>query len=453
MPIDFTDDGNLFEPEYQVVHPARNLALNEKIREMKAAGQDVYNGALGQSPFPIPQTGIDALAKHANENLYEAVLGIKPLREKIIKLHAHQPHFSEERCIVSPGCKEAAWLLFHVLKTPIFIASPTWVAYEPCARASQKRVVWVDTTYESKWKITPDALRCAFEKKPKDQTGLWVLINPDNPTGQTYTQEELSTLAEICRAHKVMVLSDEIYSLLAFDVTPGTNLTSMADVYPEGTIVASGLSKWASAGGWRLGYQLYPKELEHVLSRVKAAASWSYSCVAAPIQYAAIELMDTVVRRDCDYVRKASIILCAVADYLTNKFNQLGIRCHNADSAFYLLPDFEILRSPRIQSGQNLTDLLLAEAQIVMVEAGPCFGRPAEELTTRIAYIDFDGAAALASFELDHSHDVLTTRQYIDEVGYGEAFVEKACPNLYESMKRLWAWIENEKKALDFHHF
>ena len=105
---------NLFEPEYVTVQSARNLAMNEKIREMKAEGQEVYNGCLGQSPFPIPQVGLDALSNYASQNLYEAVLGIKPLREKIIELHGHQTHFTEDRCIVSPGCKELAWLLFHV---------------------------------------------------------------------------------------------------------------------------------------------------------------------------------------------------------------------------------------------------------------------------------------------------------------------------------------------------
>ena len=138
-------------------------------------------------------------------------------------------------------------------------------------------------------------------------------------------------------------------------------------------------------------YQLYPKELEHVLVRVKAAASWSYSCVAAPIQYAAIAMMDTIVSNNCDYVRKASIVLCSIANFLTKKFNDLGIKCHNAESAFYLLPDFEILRSEKIKCGQDLTDAMMNEAQIAMVEAGPCFGRPETELTCRLAYIDFDG--------------------------------------------------------------
>jgi len=446
--MDSTNPENLFEPEYVTVSSARNLAMNEKIREMKAEGQDVYNGCLGQSPFPIPQAGLDALAKYAGQNLYEAVLGIKPLREKIVQLHGHQPHFSEDRCIVSPGCKELAWLLFHVLKTPVYLVSPTWVAYEPCATASRKQITWIQTNFDCKWKVTKESLEAAFSKKSKDQAGLWVFVNPDNPTGQCYSKSELQELAKVCKEHNVMVLSDEIYGLLSFDILPGENYNSMADVYPEGTIVSSGLSKWASAGGWRLGYQLYPKELEHVLVRVKAAASWSYSCVAAPIQYAAIAMMDTVVSNDCAYVRKASIVLCAISNFLTKRFNEYGIKCHNAESAFYLLPDFDILRSDKIKCGQDLTNAMMEEARIAMVEAGPCFGRPETELTCRLAYIDFDGGYALSQVNLDESKSSLTTRQYVEECNLDEKFVEKACPRLYGGMTRLFRWIEQEKSRI-----
>lgn len=60
--------------------------------------------------------------------------------------------------------------------------------------------------------------------------------------------------------------------------------------YPEGCVVTSGLSKWASAGGWRVGYALFPKELSALQAAVSSAASHTYSCCAAPQQYAAAEV-------------------------------------------------------------------------------------------------------------------------------------------------------------------
>jgi len=112
------------------------------------------------------------------------------------------------------------------------------------------------------------------------------------------------------------VISDEIYGLLNFDVKPGSSYPSFGQVYPEGTIISSGLSKWASLGGWRLGYQIYPSTLDGLFQRVKAAASFSYSCVCSPIQYAAIDILDTVKDdQRPEFLRKASIVLCAVAEW------------------------------------------------------------------------------------------------------------------------------------------
>lgn len=63
-----------------------------------------------------------------------------------------------------------------------------WVAYEPCATASRKQITWIQTSFDCKWKVTKGSLEAAFSKKSKDQAGLWVFVNPDNPTGQCYSE-------------------------------------------------------------------------------------------------------------------------------------------------------------------------------------------------------------------------------------------------------------------------
>ena len=59
--------------------------------------------------------------------------------------------------------------------------------------------------------------------------------------------------------------------------------------YPEGTILQNGLSKWASAGGWRLGYHIYPPNLSDLRDVIRSSASQTYSCASAPIQFGALE--------------------------------------------------------------------------------------------------------------------------------------------------------------------
>ena len=91
-----------------------------------------------------------------------------------------------------------------------------------------------------------------------------------------------SFFRQTCKKLNITVLSDEIYGLLNFK---GQHV-SMAKWYPEGTIVTSGFSKWSSAGGWRVGYAIVPKEMHCIMTILQSAASQTYSCAPAPMQFA-----------------------------------------------------------------------------------------------------------------------------------------------------------------------
>ena len=124
--------------------------------------------------------------------------------------------------------------------------------------------------------------RCALPAARSQK--LLILNYPNNPTGLTYGATALAALATVCRAHNIVVISDEIYGRVNHSDTHH----SIAQYYPEGTIVCSGLSKWAGAGGWRLGYAVFPPDLRPLLNATKSVASETFTSVSAPIQYAAI---------------------------------------------------------------------------------------------------------------------------------------------------------------------
>ena len=108
---------------------------------------------------------------------------------------------------------------------------------------------------------------------------------PNNPTGQTFSTFELQNLAKVCRQYNITVISDEIYGLLQFE----GEYESIANYYPEGSIITTGLSKWAGAGGWRLGAMIIPDNFKSLYETMKALASETFSAVSAPIQFAAVE--------------------------------------------------------------------------------------------------------------------------------------------------------------------
>lgn len=83
-----------------------------------------------------------------------------------------------------------------------------------------------------------------------------VLLNyPNNPTGQTYSEEELENISKINK--NFLVLSDEIYGNVSFK-----KHTSISKFMPERTLTSSGISKWLGAGGWRFGYLIIPDSHE-----------------------------------------------------------------------------------------------------------------------------------------------------------------------------------------------
>ena len=94
--------------------------------------------------------------------------------------------------------------------------SPSWTTYKPQSVLAHKEPIIIDTSFEQEWKIDPVHLDKKFSEN-RDRNKLLILINPDNPSGTTYTPEENKKIAEVCRKHKALVLSDEIYSLLNFD--------------------------------------------------------------------------------------------------------------------------------------------------------------------------------------------------------------------------------------------
>ena len=107
-----------------------------------------------------------------------------------------------------------------------------------------------------------------------------ILLNsPCNPTGQCYSKEELVELTKVFRKYDITVIADEIYGLLH---NKGEQVC-IASVYPEKTIIASGISKAFGAGGWRLGYVAIPPALSEFLHTMDCIASETFSAVCFQI--------------------------------------------------------------------------------------------------------------------------------------------------------------------------
>ena len=236
----------------------------------------------------------------------------------------------------------------------------------------------------------------------------------------------MQKLAAVLRKYRVLALSDEIYS--------GTHFTgehvSLARYYPEGTIISNGLSKWCGAGGWRLGFFVFPQSLSWLANAMAAVASETFTSTSAPIQYAAVTaLEDRPEMRD--YLLHSRQILAALAGHAHRTLTDEGATLSQPTGGFYLFPQFEAQRpslaARGIENGQNFCQRLLEETGVAALP-GDCFGRPRRELSTRLAIVDFDGAKALQQAE----------SETVDE-----SFVRRHCSHVTTAVEHLAEWAGN----------
>jgi aspartate aminotransferase len=408
------------------------MASNELVARLRHEGRRVFRLGLGQSPFPVPDPVVEELRASAPRKEYLPVRGLPALREAVAEYHRRVCGMpaNEGDVLVGPGSKELLFLLQVVHSGDLLVPTPAWVSYVPQAIIVGRRARLLHAAATDRWLLRPAALD-AVCRKEGPRSRVLVLNDPDNPTGVAYDEATLRELADVARRHGIVVLSDEIYAELHHS---GRHI-SMARFYPEGTIISSGLSKWCGAGGWRLGTFTFPRVLRPVLEAMAAVASETYTSTSAPIQCAAVRAFQggIVIER---YLWHARRILAALARAMATTLTEAGAEVVPPDGAFYLFPDFAPFRARLLERGVATSDglaLRLLEDTGVAALPGTVFGRPPDELTLRLAFVDFDGARALAAAET-----------LGPAAGIDQDFLRAYCGDMLEAAERIAAWAQGK---------
>jgi len=430
------DPEDCLNPSLRGMGQSATVAINALSNRMRREGRSVCKMGLGQSPFPVPEPVVESLKSHASRKEYLEVPGLPELRAAVADYHlrAQGVPLSADDVMVAPGSKELMFLLQVAFAGDLLIPTPAWVSYAPQARIAGRKVYMLKTSAKNGWRLRPEQLDeiCA---KHGERPRVLILNYPSNPTGMTISGEELQRLAEAARRNNIVLLSDEIYGELHHE---GAH-ESVARYYPEGTIISSGLSKWCGAGGWRLGTFAFPKALHWLREGMTVLASETYTSTSAPIQYAAIRAFQGGTRIE-RYLWLARRILRAIGRLLHSRLTEAGLHVERPEGGFYLFVDFEpfrqALEARGITDSRTLCHRLLDETGAATLPGADFGGRP-EELTLRMAYVDFDGARALAAAE------VLPKDVEIDD-----DFVRRYAGELVKAIESLAAWIQEKTPPL-----
>lgn len=407
------------------------VAINELSNDLLRSGRDIYKLGLGQSPFPVPEVVVEALREHAPEKAYLPVKGLRELRETVAEHHRGKfgIECESDDVLIGPGSKELMFLLQLVYYGDLVIPAPAWVSYAPQARIIGRHIRLLPTFMEDDWHLTPEQLEALCEQD-RGRPRILILNYPSNPTGRTISEGRLKEIAEVARNHRVVLLSDEIYGLLHHE---GAH-RSIVPMYPEGTIFSSGLSKWCGAGGWRLGVFVFPRRLRWLLDAMAAVASETYTSTSAPIQHAAVRAFQGGPEIE-HYLVQSRRVLKALGGAVTERLRKTGAEVLGPHGAFYLFPDFSPLRdiffARGIRTSPQMCERLLAETGVAVLP-GSDFGRPPEEFTSRLAYVDFNGGDALGAVE------PVPMGQSLDD-----SFLRKHCGRVMEATDRMCNWMKS----------
>lgn len=417
----------------RTVEKSQTLLLNEQSRNLETSGREVYKFGFGQSPFPPMQRAIDALQQNAARKDYSPVQGIPELRERVAAFHRDAEHIDTDasRVLIAPGSKVLIYAAMAAFtKADILIPAPAWVSYRPQAALLGHDAIPVITTAKERWRVTPQSIEKAVRlKKDPKVPSLLILNYPGNPDGLTYDAMELSALSDSFRRHNIIVVSDEIYGQLHHQ---GRH-RSLALDYPEGTIVTGGLSKWCGAGGWRMGVALLPKSLDGTFKETMLGiASETYSCATLPVQLAACEAYryDDVTR---NYLAHQRRILALSGNWIAERLQAAGVIVHKPEGGFYLFLDFSSLaaqfKAQGVTTSHQLCERLLAETGVALLP-GDAFGMESGHLSARLAYVEFNGAEALAASERIGLNQPLT-----------EDFMKQHLSKNIRGTERLCSWV------------
>src|SRR5215469_6879808 len=326
---------------------------------------DVISLGIGEpdyvTPWRIREAAIFALEK--GKTGYTSNLGLPRLRQSIASYlsRRYQVHYDPQReVLVTVGVSEALDLALRAILNPgdeILFHEPSYVSYSPSIILAGGKPVSVPTRAKNGFSL----LATDLESKITPRTKALVLSFPTNPTGGVLSLEELRSIAEVCRQHDLLVLSDEIYCELTYDGVEHVSLASLPGMR-ERTILLSGCSKSFAMTGFRLGYACAPAPIIEAMMKIH---QYAIMCASIMSQEAAIEALDNcqkeVETMRGDYERRRN--------YVVNRLNEIGLPCHSPKGAFYVFPDI----TPTGLSSKDFS-LRLLKSKKVAVVPGSAFG-------------------------------------------------------------------------------
>lgn len=359
------------------IAPSATLAVSNRAKELKAAGEPVIGFGAGEPDFPTPDYIVQAAVAAANEpamHKYTANKGLPELRRAIAEKTLRDSGVEvdpETNILVTNGGKQAVFQSFAAVIDPgdeVLLPAPYWTTYPEAITLAGGVPVEVFACAEQEYKVTVEQLEAARTERTK----ALLFCSPSNPTGSVYTPEEAEAIGRWALENDVWILSDEIYEHLLYDDAEPAHLQKLVPELFDRIIVMNGVAKTYAMTGWRVGWMIGPADVIKAASNFQSHLTSNVCNVAQRAALAAVSGDLAAVedmRQAFDRRRKKMVELLSQID---------GFKVPTPKGAFYCYPSVEgvigrEIAGTKVESSADLAEVILNEAKVAVVP-GEAFG-------------------------------------------------------------------------------
>ena len=363
-----------FAPRMSRFGASASTLASALARKLKAEGRDIISLTAGEPDFPTPENVKQAAirAMEREETKYTNVDGTPALKEAVSAKFKRDNglDYAPEESIAGTGAKQ---IIFNALMATVgagdevIVPVPYWVSYEQMPKLAGGTPVPVPCPQNNGYRLLAEDLAAAITPKTK-----WLILNsPNNPTGATYSRQEMQAITDVLVAHpQVWLMTDDIYEFLIYD---GREFCTPAQVEPrlyERTLTVNGVSKAYSMTGWRLGFAGGPAALIKAMTTIQSQSTSGPSSIS---QAAAVEALSGPQ----DFLAERQALMQARRDAIFEELSQVPeFACHRPEGAMYLFVNCAGMLGRKTPSGtvletdQDVTAYFLEAAGVATVHGG-----------------------------------------------------------------------------------